>query len=120
MSSAFAEILAELVGQIPGAIGAVFMDEEGEAVDQFSHIPLMDILLTGAHWGIVLRHVEETVKRHSWGHTELLVLNGAQTDIIIKPITEEYAVVLAMKAGHHLAHALTAVEKVTADIEREM
>lgn len=120
MASAFAEILAELVGQVPGAIGAVFLDYEGEAVDQFSHIPLMDILLAGAHWGIILRHVENTVKRYAWGRTELLVLNGTQTDIIIKPITDEYAIVLAMKAGHHLAHALTAVERVTVDIEREM
>ncbi len=120
MSSAFAEILSELVGQIPGALGAVFLDEEGEAVDQFSHIPLMDILLVGAHWGIVLRHVQELIGKHSWGEAQLVVLNGSETDIIIKPITAEYAVVLAMKAGHHLARALNAVDKVTADIEQEM
>jgi len=120
MSSAFAEILAELVGQIPGALGAVFLDWEGEAVDQFSHIPLFDILLAGAHWGIVLRLVQECLDRYAWGSAELVVLNGPDTDIIIKRITGEYAVVLAMKAGHHLAHALTAVDKVTTEIRQEM
>jgi len=120
MSSAFAEILAELVGQVPGALGAIFLDWEGEAVDQFSHIPLFDILLAGAHWGIVLRQVEEVVVRYSWGNTELLVLNGPDTDIIIKPITREYALVLAMKSGHQLARALSAVDKVTAEIQQEM
>lgn len=120
MHSAFAEILTELVGQIPGALGAVFLDWDGEAVDQFSHIPVMDILLVGAHWGLILRLVQNLVEKHAWGETQLVVLNGPETDIIIKPITNEYAVVLAMKAGHHLAHAITAVEKVTAAIEREM
>lgn len=120
MSSAFAEILSELVGQIPGALGAVFLDWEGEAVDQFSHIPLFDILLAGAHWGIVLKHIEEVVVKHAWGTTELVVLNGAETDIIIKPITEGYTVVLAMKAGHQLARALSAVDKVTSEIRQEM
>jgi predicted regulator of Ras-like GTPase activity (Roadblock/LC7/MglB family) len=120
MPSAFAEILAELVGQIPGALGAVFLDWDGEAVDQFSHIPLFDILLVGAHWSIVLRLVHELVEKHAWGNTQLVVLNGPETDIIIKPITDDYAVVLAMKSGHHLAHAISAIDSVTGAIEREM
>ncbi len=120
MPSAFAEILAELVGDIPGALGAIFLDWDGEAVDQFSHIPVFDILLVGAHWGIVLRHVQDLVGKHSWGETQLVVLNGPETDILIKPITDEYAVVLTMKAGHHLAHAIDAVNNVTEAIEQEM
>ncbi len=120
MPSAFAEILAELVGEIPGALGAVFLDWDGEAVDQFSHIPLFDILLVGAHWGIVLRHVNNLLENHAWGATQLVVLNGPKTDILIKPITEDYAIVLAMKAGHHLAHAISAMDSVTAAIEGEM
>ncbi len=119
-SSAFAEILAELVGQIPGALGAIFLDWDGEAVDQFSHIPVMDILLVGAHWAIVLRHVQELLEKHSWGEPELLVLNGPDTDIIIKPITSDYALVLAMKSGHQLARALSAVDKVSVEIRQEM
>jgi predicted regulator of Ras-like GTPase activity (Roadblock/LC7/MglB family) len=120
MTSAFAEILAELVGQIPGAVGAVFLDWDGEAVDQFSHIPLMDILLVGAHWGLVLRLVQDCMKKYAWGETELVVLNGPETDIIIKPITDEYSMVLAMKAGHQLARALAAVDRITLDIQQEM
>ncbi len=120
MPSAFAEILAELVGEIPGALGAVFLDWDGEAVDQFSHIPVFDILLMAAHWGIVLRYVHELMGKHTWGETQLVVLNGPDTDILIKPITDEYAVVLTMKAGHHLAHAIDAVNKFSATIEQEM
>ncbi|MFH2007424.1 MAG: hypothetical protein ABI333_12640 [bacterium] len=120
MSSTFAELLAELVGQIPGAIGAVFLDLEGEAVDQFSHIPLFDILLVGAHWAIILRIVQEFHDKHSLGSTEVVILNGPEMDIIIKPIDGEYSVILAMKSGNHLASALTAIDKVASEIRAEM
>jgi len=113
-------MLADLVGQIPGAQGAVFLDWEGEAVDQFSHIPKFDMLLAGAHWGIVLRIVQAFHDKHSLGNTEVVILNGPETDIIIKPIDAEYSVVLAMDSGTHLASALNAIERVVSEIRAEM
>ncbi|MDY0003699.1 MAG: roadblock/LC7 domain-containing protein [Polyangia bacterium] len=120
MPSLFGELLAELVGDIPGALGAVFIDWEGEAVDQFSHIPVMDILLVGAHWGVVLRQVRELLLKHGWGEPQVLLLNGQEREILIKPIAGEYCVVLAMRSGTHIATALESLNRVCAKIQREM
>jgi predicted regulator of Ras-like GTPase activity (Roadblock/LC7/MglB family) len=120
MPSLFGEFLCELVGTVPGALGAVFLDWEGEAVDQFSHIPLMDILLVGAHWGVVLRIVQDFLGKHQLGEPRVLILNGEKHDIIIRTITDEYCVVLAMRSGTHLARALSAVDRVTDKIWEEM
>lgn len=120
MSSAFAEILAELVGSIPGAIGAVFLDWEGEAVDQFAHVPTMDILLEGAHWGVVLRMVHGLTRKHGWGDVKMILLQGHGHEIIIRPVTREYCVVLTMRSGTHTASALEALERITERILEEM
>lgn len=120
MPSLFAEYLSELVGTVPGALGAVFLDWEGEAVDQFSHLPLMDILLVGAHWGVVLRMVQEVLEKHAWGEARMILLNGPDHDIVIRPITGEYCVVLAMRGGTHIATALEALDKVCDKIRTEM
>lgn len=120
MPSLFGELLSELVGSIPGALGAVFIDWEGEAVDQFSHIPVMDILLVGAHWGVVLRLVKELLQKHRWGEPRMILLNGPDREILIKPITEDYCVVLAMRSGAHIASALEILERIAARIREEM
>jgi len=120
MPSLFGEILSELVGTVPGALGAVFLDWEGEAVDQFSHIPLMDILLVGAHWGVVLRIVQDFLRKHDWGLPQTVILNGEQHDVIIRAITDEYCLVFITRSGAHLATALDAMDRVVVDIRKEM
>lgn len=120
MPSLFGEMLAELVGTIPGAVGAVFVDWEGEAVDQFSHIPPFDIQLLGAHWGIVLRLIQETLTRHEAGAVRRVLVNGQDHDIVIQSVTEEYCVVLALHAGTHLATALDCLDRVSESIRQEM
>jgi predicted regulator of Ras-like GTPase activity (Roadblock/LC7/MglB family) len=120
MPSAFGEILSELVGETPGALGAVFIDVEGEAIDQFSHIPIFDMLLVGAHWGIILRLVRELLEKHHLGAADLLILHAELGDVIIKCIEPEYAVVLALKPESHLHHALAAVDRIAEQIKVEM
>jgi predicted regulator of Ras-like GTPase activity (Roadblock/LC7/MglB family) len=120
MPSAFGEILSELVGETPGALGAVFIDVEGEAIDQFSHIPVFDILIAGAHWGIILRLVREFLARHRLGEADLLILHAELGDVIIKCIAEEYAVILALKPDAHLQSALRAMEHIAGAIRAEM
>ncbi len=50
MSSAFSAILERLVLGVPGLVGAVFADWDGEPVDQFSHAATDEIQIMGAQW----------------------------------------------------------------------
>ena len=120
MASEFGEILSELVGLIPGAVGAIFLDWEGEAVDQFGHIPEFDIKFSGAHWGVVLNHVRRVLQHGRYGRVEHVFLGGEMVDIIIKPVTREYYIVLTMKHGSHLATAFRELARVTTAIQKAM
>ena len=120
MPSEFGEILAEMVGLIPGAVGAVFVDWEGESVDQFAHIPELDIRLIGAHWGVVLNLVREVLKPEKFGHTKSIILSGDKIDVVLHSVTPEYYVVLAMNHGSHLATALKELDRCTVAILKEM
>ena len=46
---------------------------------------VVEDFLAGAHWGIVLRIVQAFLTKHKLGYTELILLNGPESDIIIKP-----------------------------------
>ncbi len=120
MASEFGELLAELVGTVPGAIGAVFVDWDGEAVDQFGHIPELDIRIIGAHWGIVVNLTKRMLQNREYGKPEIIILSSEKRDVIIKTVTPEYFVVLTMKRGAHLGHALKEMSRVSDSIRHEM
>lgn len=50
----FREVLAEIVEAAPGGIGAVLVDDEGEAIDLFTKGDSFEAKLAGAHNGIIL------------------------------------------------------------------
>ena len=52
--SAFAPILRALVGRVGGALSAILVDGEGEAVDYAGVLDAFSARLAGAHWRIVL------------------------------------------------------------------
>ena len=120
MASEFGELLAELVGTVPGAVGAVFVDWDGEAVDQFGHIPEMDIRIIGAHWGIVVNLTKQILKKNRYGKPDMIILSSEKREVIIQTVTPDYFVVLTMKRGTHLGHALKEVTRVSKAIREEM
>lgn len=120
MASEFGELLAELVGTVPGAVGAVFVDWDGESVDQFGHIPELDIRIIGAHWGIVVNLTRRLLEKSKYGKPEEIILSSEKRDVIIKTVTPEYFVVLTMKRGAHLGYALKEMTRVTHLIRAEM
>jgi predicted regulator of Ras-like GTPase activity (Roadblock/LC7/MglB family) len=101
--SAFGEILKSIVERVPGAIGAVFADWDGEPVDQFAHIPPIDIQIVGAHWGIVWSQATSRLSR--LGPIEELLIEGERAIVLVRAVTAQYFVVLAIKRDAHLATA---------------
>jgi predicted regulator of Ras-like GTPase activity (Roadblock/LC7/MglB family) len=120
MASEFGEILAELVGGIPGAVGAVFVDWDGEAVDQFGHIPEFDIRIIGAHWGAILNLIKNLLRNKKLGAPHLIMFSSEKREVLVQSITAEYFVVLSMKRGSHLGHAIKQLEAVVRALRREM
>jgi predicted regulator of Ras-like GTPase activity (Roadblock/LC7/MglB family) len=103
--SAFGEILKQLVERVPGAIGAVFADWDGEPVDQFAHIPPIEIQIVGAHWGIVWHQATTRLSSRGLGPIEELLIEGERAIVLVRAVTAQYFVVLAIKREAHLGTA---------------
>ncbi len=58
----FKSILKRLVENVDGAQGAILLDWEGEAVDQYAVISDYDIKFLGAHMGIILYSLTRRLK----------------------------------------------------------
>src|SRR5215472_6568427 len=101
-----------MVERVPGAVGAVFTDWEGEPVDQFAHIPPLDIQLVGAQWGVVFLQASERLGRHGLGRAEELLIEGERALVIVRSVTDKYFVVLATQREAHLGTALRELARV--------
>jgi predicted regulator of Ras-like GTPase activity (Roadblock/LC7/MglB family) len=118
--SAFAEILRAIVERVPGALGAIFADWEGEMVDQFAHIPPLDIQLVGAHWGVVLNQATRSSQTAGFGAVRELLIEGERGTVLVHSVTESYYVVLTAKSGVHLATARRELERGAETLRGEM
>jgi predicted regulator of Ras-like GTPase activity (Roadblock/LC7/MglB family) len=118
--SAFGDILKSIVERVPGALGAIFADWEGEMVDQFAHIPALDIQLVGAHWGVVLNQAARSTKNCGFGEVKELLIEGEHGMVLIRCVTDRYYVVLTAKSGVHLATARRELERGAATLLGEM
>jgi predicted regulator of Ras-like GTPase activity (Roadblock/LC7/MglB family) len=118
--SAFGEILEAMVRRVPGAVGAVFADWDGEPVDQFAHIPPIDIQLVGAHWGIVWSQATRRLEKHQLGAVEELLIEGERAIVVVRSVTDRYFVVLATRRDAHLATALRELERGAHILRGEM
>jgi predicted regulator of Ras-like GTPase activity (Roadblock/LC7/MglB family) len=118
--SAFGDILKTMVDRVPGAIGAVFADWEGEPVDQFAHIAPIDIQLVGAHWGIVFNSCREGLARLGAGNIDELWVEGENALVFVQRVTAQYYVVLATKRSAHLQTARRALQACADTLLREM
>lgn len=102
MSSAFSAILERLVSDVPGVIGAVFADWDGEPVDQFSHAAIDEIQIMGAQWGVTVAQINQALGRLGAGRTEELWIEGDSAVYFLVKVTDAYFVVLFGKPGINL------------------
>ena len=115
--SAFADILKAVIDRVPGATGAVFVDWEGEAVDQFTELAPLDMQLIGAHMSVVFVLANDRLAELGVG--ELWI----ETDtalVLVRRVTDRYSVVLTAKRDAHLATAQRELERGARTLLGEM
>ena len=116
----FASILQRAVERVPGAVGAIFAAWDGEAVDSFARGGREELLLLGAHYGVILNHVQSALHLTHFGEAEEMILQHQKLDLIVRAVDPQYYVVLAVGAGAHLATALRAVVVAASALRAEM
>lgn len=116
----FKKILRETVEGLPGAVGAIFADWEGEAVEQFFPGPDDDIKLLGAHQGIILNLINEAAGEGRLGAVKgvLITLDGAK--VAVQPLKDGYFLVLLTDARCNGGRALRALQEAAEVIREEI
>ncbi|BCS56046.1 hypothetical protein [Geobacter sp. SVR] len=114
----YQSILKKLVASTPDAIGAIMVDWEGEAVQEYCHCEPYQMRFTAAHQGIILSRFK--AMHASQGMVEDLVITTTTERLIIGCIDQEYA--LAMNVGRScpmglaLHHFRIAIEELGKEI----
>lgn len=114
----FQSILKELVDTVPKAVGAIVVDWEGEAVQEYCHCDSYDMRFVAAHKGIVLSRLRETHADNQGGEIEDVVVTSQHQILLIGAVDKDYSLVLQAErscpaglARYHFNHALARLKK---------
>ena len=102
----FKLLLSRLLEDIPGALGVIIIDWEGEAVDQVTRTDEYDIKVLGAHSGIILSLLREALFRVDGGALEEVVIRTDCNKTLIVPFTEDYLLIVQLEAKAIAARAV--------------
>lgn len=115
----FQSILKNLVESVPGAVGAILVDWEGEAVQEYCHCAPYDIRFIGAHNGVILSRLRESHRDNLGGAIDLVEISSEQQHLLIGVADPDYSLVLQVKrpaalalARHYFNDALQHVRRV--------
>lgn len=109
---AMKEDLTVLMASVPGALGAILVDWEGEAVDHVTGMDAYDLKVLGAYSGAILMNLRATVDRFDDDDLEELVVVTAGVRMIVRLVTRDYFLVFTgRKDEETLGRALLEVRR---------
>lgn len=112
--------MKELVESTPGATGAIFVDWEGEAVDQYAvnEEDLYHLKVIGAHKGVMLNLIHDAQKAAEYEAVRSVAVRMENYNVLMAPVKDGYFVAMTMthdtvmgKARYCLAKTLEALKK---------
>ncbi|UCF29952.1 MAG: roadblock/LC7 domain-containing protein [bacterium] len=114
----FRRELGKIVSRASGAVGAVFVDDNGETIDQFtSRGDQEDIRLVGAHQGIVLRELLRVVNRAGNGDRLQGVSITSQNHVYsVVPVDEDNFLVLVQDQTGLPSQGMRVLEEAVEEI----
>jgi hypothetical protein len=111
------EILSSLVQRVPGAIGAVFLDREGEAITHAAtEMTKHDALVIGAYGGIYLSSAPPT----AGGGPLRLLVEWSSVTMIASPLRDGYYVLILLRRPYIEGVAVRELEKACALLTTEI
>ncbi|NIQ94253.1 MAG: roadblock/LC7 domain-containing protein [Desulfuromonadales bacterium] len=116
----FKRVLSHLLDQVPGAMGAILADWEGEMVDQVARMDDYELKVIGAYKGILLNLTRDALKRLRSASLEEMVITTDQVHTVVSPITDEYFVVLIVRREEILGRALFAIKRCVEELKTEI
>ena len=115
----FTKILKDLVENTPQAIGAIVVDWEGEAVQEFCRCDPYQVRFIAAHQEIILKRLRLLHEQVGTGETESVSISTSTHQLVIGPINEEYFLALQVDRNPATALAMHNFQTAVAALKRE-
>jgi predicted regulator of Ras-like GTPase activity (Roadblock/LC7/MglB family) len=116
----YISILKKLVDSTPDSVGAILVDWEGEAVQEYCHCEPYDMRFVAAHKGIILARLKELHNSGRVGLIDDVVITSSDCHMIIGCIDDDYSLVMSIgrscPVGLALYHFRCAVKELKKEI----
>ncbi len=117
----FNYLLTNLLVDVPQAIGAIFLDDEGEAVDWVTrHNDPFDLKVVGAYHSIFVRRLSSITQNSDLGELKHYVLKGETMTSLTHTLPDGYYLVLILDRPAFLGQAIFFLERTAAILSREL
>jgi hypothetical protein len=117
----FNYLLTNLLVDVPQAVGAIFVDPEGEAVEWVTrHGDPFDLKIEGAFHGIFKRQLENLGSKTQLGNISAYVLEGTRLVTLTQTLPDGYYVVLIVDRSGSRAQALHRLRGAAKVIAKEL
>lgn len=116
----FKPLLNALIERVPGALGAIIADWEGEAVDQVGTMDEYDLKVIGAHKGVILHSMREVIDRLGNDELKEIIITTKQAQTLVLPVTKDYYLVLTLDRTDMLGRALLEARRCIQALYREI
>ncbi len=98
--------LSALMDRVPGLLGVVLADWEGEAVDYVARMNDFELRVAGAHKGVILNHLRAANPALREDPLEEVVITAAGGRTLVLPVTADYFLVLVLSREELPSRAL--------------
>lgn len=117
----FQYVLANLLANNDQALGALFLDDNGETVDLAcaGYTPYQ-MRVVGAYLGIYLRQLEKVLATTEAGQTRLIHIEKKAVHIYAMPLPDGYYLVLVQSHPALVARARATMSEAAAQLTREL
>jgi predicted regulator of Ras-like GTPase activity (Roadblock/LC7/MglB family) len=117
----FQYLLTNLLVDVPGAQGAIFLDPEGEAVEFVSrNATPYELKLEGAYHAIFLRQAARLAKVVETGELERLMIAGSQIKVLSRSLRAGYYLVLIVDRATPVSVAGEAMKRTARSLDAEI
>lgn len=117
----FQYLLTNLMVDVPGAHGAIFLDPEGEFVDYVTRRSSpYELKLEGAYHGLLLRSAARLLRGAGGGEVVQVTVTGSQLKVLSRQLKGGYYLVLLMEPEAPLAWANRAVDLAAQALNQEI
>jgi hypothetical protein len=117
----FQYILANLLANTEGAVGAMFLDDGGETVDfACSDLSPYEMKVAGAYLGIYLRNLDRMLERTALGTPQVLHIEKDGIHFHVMALPDGYALALLQRPPALVAQARKTLAVAAAALTREV